>query len=44
VTRHEVHSVNIIFVLGFRFCFELLSIFFVQAAGFISLLFVNGCE
>jgi hypothetical protein len=40
----DFFSVNVIFVLGFRFCFELPSTFFVQATGFILLLAVSGCE
>ncbi len=40
----EFHSVNTIFVLGFKFCFELPSTFSVQAAGFISLLSISGYE
>jgi hypothetical protein len=43
VTGQGVHSVNTMFILGFRFCFESPSTFSVQA-GFISLLSVSGCE
>jgi hypothetical protein len=40
----EFHSVNTMFVLGFRFCFESLSTFSMLATRFISLLSISGYE